>query len=136
MRRDVRIGSADLRYSHALLRCVALRFADYCAEGAAAALPCPAGKRMDTSLSVMDAESDCITCGVGTFCPVGSEAAQNCAPGTYNDQAQQETCTKCAAGTFQELEGKTACEACTSGCEHCIGQMFSSSTACALVRLC
>ena len=89
---------------------------DFCAEGAAAALPCPAGKRKDASLSVMDSESDCIICPEGTFCPVGSALAQPCAPGTYNAQSQQETCAKCAAGTFQALEGQTACDACTAGC--------------------
>ena len=79
-------------------------------------MPCPKGKRKDATLTVMDAESDCITCPDGTFCPVGSADAQPCAPGTYNDQPQQETCTKCAAGTFQALEGKTACDECTPGC--------------------
>ena len=86
-------------------------------NGAAAALPCPAGKRKDVTLAVMDSESDCIICPEGTFCPVGSALAQPCAPGTYNAQPQQETCAKCAAGTFQALEGKTACDACTDGCE-------------------
>ena len=90
---------------------------DFCAEGAAAALPCPAGKRKDASLDVMDAESDCIICAVGTFCPVGSAEATPCAPGTYNDEARQETCTKCTAGTFQKFEGKTACDDCTEGCK-------------------
>ena len=86
-------------------------------EASAAALPCPAGKRKDATLTVMDDESDCITCPEGTFCPVGSADAQPCAPGTYNDQPQQETCAKCAAGSFQALEGQTACDACTAGCE-------------------
>ena len=31
--------------------------ADYCAVGAAAALPCPKGKRMNSSLEVMDEEA-------------------------------------------------------------------------------
>ena len=90
---------------------------DYCAEGSAAALPCPAGKRNDASLTVMVSESDCIVCPEGTFCSVGSAEAQPCAPGTYNDVPQQETCAKCAAGTFQQLEGQTACFSCTAGCE-------------------
>ena len=101
---------------------VGSRAADYCAEGSAAALPCPAGKRKDASLDVMDAESDCIVCPVGTFCPVGSAEAAPCAPGTYNDQPQQAMCTKCAAGSFQAVEGQTACDTCTAGCElaHCL----------------
>ena len=65
----------------------------------------------------MVSESDCIVCPEGTFCSVGSAEAQPCAPGTYNDVPQQETCAKCAAGTFQQLEGQTACESCTAGCE-------------------
>ena len=80
-------------------------------------MPCPAGKRMNVTIDVMYAESDCVICPEGTFCPVGSADAQPCAPGTYNAQPQQETCAKCAAGTFQALEGKTACNACTDGCE-------------------
>ncbi len=111
--RDASVRGLDALTVSALLHCT-----DYCAEGAAAALPCPAGKRKDATLSVMDAESDCIVCPVGTFCPVGSAEAQACAPGTFNDQPQQETCTKCAAGSFQALEGKTACEVCTPGCKH------------------
>ena len=89
---------------------------DYCAEGSAAALPCPAGKRNDASLTVMVSESDCIICPEGTFCSVGSAEAQPCAPGTYSDAPEQETCNKCAAGTFQVLEGQTACDNCTAGC--------------------
>ena len=38
----------------------------------------------------MDAESDCIICPEGTFCPVGSAQAQPCAPGSYIAQAQQD----------------------------------------------
>ena len=41
----------------------------YCEAGAAAPLPCPAGKRMDTSLEVMSSESQCITCGSGYCAP-------------------------------------------------------------------
>ena len=87
----------------------------YCDLGAAAALPCPAGKRRDPSLTVMTSEQDCIPCGEGTFCPVGAAEATACAPGTYNDEAQQPTCKRCAAGTYQESEGQTACQACEAG---------------------
>ena len=51
---------------------------------------------------------------------VGSANETACAPGTYNDLEEQESCTKCAAGKFQVLEGQTACDNCTKGCEcHC-----------------
>ena len=56
--------------------------ADYCAEGSAAPLPCPGGTTMDASLEVMTSAEQCLTCPVGTFCPVGSATASLCAPGT------------------------------------------------------
>ena len=77
---------------------------------------------MDADLEIMDHEDDCIDCLEGTFCPVGSDVAQPCAPGTYNAQPMQESCLKCDAGTFQELEGQTACDECTEGCESRVGR--------------
>ena len=76
----------------------------YCAEGAAAALPCPGGttKRLGV---VMSSKEDCATCGKATSCPVGSDASTNCSAGTYNAREGQSKCLKCGAGTFQDLEG-------------------------------
>ena len=54
-------------------------------------------------------------CSAARGCRRGSAAEAPCAPGTYNDQPQQEACVKCAAGKFQELEGQTACDDCTPG---------------------
>ena len=64
----------------------------YCAEGAAAALPCPGGTHKNASLAVMTSVDECVVCPPGTFCPVGSADAKPCAPGTYNDGAGNETC--------------------------------------------
>ena len=86
----------------------------YCAEGTAAALPCPGGTAKRLGI-MMVAKEDCDVCGVGTFCPVGSGTATECSAGTYNDQPAQEACTKCAAGKFQDKEGATACLACECG---------------------
>ena len=47
----------------------------FCSEGASAPLPCPAGTRADPSLVLMTRGEECLTCGIGTFCPVGSAAA-------------------------------------------------------------
>ena len=44
----------------------------YCAEGSAAPLPCPGGRRMDPSLPFMTSADDCVVCAAGVFCPVGS----------------------------------------------------------------
>ena len=86
----------------------------YCAEGAAAALPCPGGTTKRLRVTMMRKE-DCDICGVGTFCPVGSSTATNCSAGTYNDKPKQEACAKCAVGTFQDVEGATGCLGCTDG---------------------
>ena len=69
---------------------------------------------MNASMT-MTSEDDCLICGAGTFCPVGSASEALCAPGTYNDVAGRESCRKCAAGKFTEAEGATACEACIEG---------------------
>ena len=74
---------------------------------------------MDADLDVMTAETDCLTCGVGTFCPVGAAAETPCAAGTYSDQAEVAMCSNCEAGTFQPLEGQTACGTCTEG-SYCV----------------
>ena len=86
----------------------------FCAEGAAAALPCPGGTTKRTGI-VMKSKADCTRCGVGTYCPVGSGTATNCSAGTYNDQEKQEVCRKCVAGTFQDAESGTACSYCSRG---------------------
>ena len=80
----------------------------YCAEGAAAALPCPGGTHKNALLSVMTSVDQCVACPVGTSCSVGSAVAVPCAPGTYNNRSRQETCLKCAPGSFQELAGQTS----------------------------
>ncbi|KOO34597.1 mastigoneme-like protein [Chrysochromulina tobinii] len=87
----------------------------YCAEGAAAALPCPGGTHKNASLSVMRSVDQCVVCPVGTSCSVGSAEAVPCAPGTYNNESRQETCVKCAPGFFQRLPGQTSCIPCTQG---------------------
>ena len=88
----------------------------YCAEGAAAALPCPSGTTKPKGLSsAMTSVNECLICPKGTFCPVGSASATNCSAGTYSDQLQQEVCTACNAGTYQDVEGATACKACEAG---------------------
>ena len=69
------------------------------ANAEAMALPCPAGTRRNVSLSVMTSQDDCIACGEGTFCAVGSANETACSPGTYNPTPQRATCTNCAAGT-------------------------------------
>ena len=89
--------------------------ADYCAEGSAAPLPCPGGTTMDASLDVMTSANDCLECGVGTFCPVGSANATLCAPGTVNPLVRQESCVPCTGGSYQDAEGQTACTACVAG---------------------
>ena len=70
---------------------------------------------MNTSIKMMS-ETDCLECGVGTFCPVGSANATLCAPGTVNPLVGQESCVRCTAGTYQDLEGNTTCKPCPGGC--------------------
>ncbi|MEC8197895.1 MAG: hypothetical protein VX228_16835, partial [Pseudomonadota bacterium] len=69
---------------------------------------------MDSTIT-MTAESDCIACDAGTFCPVGSAAATPCSAGTYNDEQKQSKCKKCPAGSYQNETGATGCKPCTDG---------------------
>ena len=118
--------------------CKACTAGYYCAEGAAAALPCPGGTHMPAddcgsgeegsgedgsgedgggscSSIIMSSASQCTVCEQGTFCPVGSKAPTDCAPGTFNAQVQQETCSRCIAGTYQSRSAKTSCDECPRG---------------------
>ena len=63
----------------------------------------------------MTSAEQCVVCPEGTSCSVGSALATPCAPGTFNDQTEQETCTKCEPGKFSDLEGLTACKDCKFG---------------------
>ena len=96
-------------------RCKDCELGFFCPYGASVPLPCPAGTKMDLTLSVMTSEADCITCTNGTFCPVGSANATLCAAGTYNALERQRSCNKCVAGKYQEAEGATACKVCDAG---------------------
>ena len=70
------------------------------------------------SLAALTSEDDCIVCGAGSFCPVGSADETLCSPGTYNDQTERATCMRCEPGTYQSAEGATACVTCPAG-SHC-----------------
>ena len=63
----------------------------------------------------MTSADDCSICPEGTFCSVGSAQATSCAPGTYNAEPKQDSCTKCEAGKFQDEDGSTECKDCTAG---------------------
>ena len=71
---------------------------------------------MHPTLEVMTSDADCVECGVGVFCPVGSANATLCAPGTINPLTRQESCVRCEAGKYQDLEGNTTCKLCPGGC--------------------
>ena len=91
----------------------------YCAEGAAAALPCKAGTYQSATMLqlnlLMTSADDCLECPVGTACGTGAAEPSSCSPGTVQPDAGMATCDKCVAGTYQPAEGKKACIACESG---------------------
>jgi len=91
----------------------------YCAEGAGAELPCPAGTKKHPSLSVMTSVDQCVDCPVGTSCSVGSTVEVPCAPGTFQNQTRQAACLKCPAGFYQDRTGQTSCIPCTAGGYYC-----------------
>ena len=64
---------------------------------------------------IMTSEQDCLTCGRGAFCPVGSANETLCAPGTVNPLVKQERCMRCEAGKYQDLEGNVTCKSCPGG---------------------
>ena len=97
------------------VECLPCLAGHYCAEGSAAALPCPGGTRVNKSIEVMTREEDCIVCPVGYSCSVGSEEAVLCSAGTYGDVERLERCFSCEAGKFADVEGATACKQCLAG---------------------
>ena len=61
----------------------------WCAEGAAAALPCAAGTySTSTSLRSVD---ECTPCTLGHFCGVATVMPQPCTPGSYAPHTGMET---------------------------------------------
>ena len=117
--------------------CKACTSGYYCAAGSSNPLPCPAGKRKDTSLAVMTSEAQCITCSAGSYCSVGAAAETPCAPGTFGLSTGAATCASCPSGNYQNLYGQTACKVCPRGflCAEraatpvpCKGGTFSNAT--------
>ena len=91
----------------------------YCAEGAAAALPCKAGTyqnatMLQLSLS-MTGPDDCLECPPGSACGTGAAEPSPCSPGTVAPNASMAACDRCAAGKYQPDEGEQACLACEPG---------------------
>ena len=63
----------------------------------------------------MTSVDECVTCGAGTYCPVGSIKPVDCAPGTFNPNVSQALCRRCSAGTYQDKEGALECKTCDPG---------------------
>ena len=84
-----------------------------------ASCSCPGGTHADQTIinadGYLSSLAQCLVCQEGTFCPVGSSSATDCAAGTFNNLHQQETCRPCAAGTYQSATGATECLACLQG---------------------
>ena len=92
--------------------CKLCEYGAFCAEGSSTARLCESGRYGNaTDLS---SASDCVECGAGTACPVGSRAPNVCAAGSYAPPASA-ACTRCAAGSFQPLVGQVQCELCPAG---------------------
>ena len=87
----------------------------YCSPGSAAPLPCPGGRRMDTSLPFMTSEDDCITCDAGYSCSVGTANQSACLPGSYGPEPGRSTCLLCPAGKFTGNASNVWCQPCTRG---------------------
>ena len=52
---------------------------------------------------LMTSVGDCVRCGTGVFCPVGSATATNCSAGTYNAvEAQEEWSLRLCDGILDE----------------------------------
>ena len=85
----------------------------YCPEGAAAALPCPAGD-FSNQVGLQNREG-CSTCPAGTYCFAGSTAATSCSKGTYAAAERSQLCDACPEGKYQGDEGASACTECDDG---------------------
>jgi len=141
--------------------CLQCQKGSYCPHGAAASLPCPAGKHIDHSLPVMMSIDDCIMCPAGTFCPPGSDNATECAPGSnssegagacvlcppgYSSNRGNESCYECPAGSYAETVGSAQCSLCPPGeisersgsvnCTICGAGTFSGSSGGTACEIC
>lgn len=85
----------------------------YCPEGAAAALPCPAGE-FSNEVGLQNREG-CSPCPAGTYCFVGSTVATNCSKGTYAETERSQRCDACPEGKHQGEEGASQCNKCDDG---------------------
>jgi hypothetical protein len=90
--------------------CEACTPGSYCAEGAAAALPCKDGTYSNaTNLSSAD---DCTTADPGFYAPTGSLEQTPCNPGTVSPTAGLGICLLCQPGQYQPDSGATTCLPC------------------------
>ena len=85
----------------------------FCPEGAAAALPCPAGEF--SNQTGLQSREGCSPCPAGAFCFAGSTAATSCSKGTYAAAERSQLCDACPEGKFQGEEGASACIECGDG---------------------
>ena len=91
----------------------------YCAEGAAAALPCPGGRYANqtiiATIGYLRGLDECVICPPGMSCSVGSDMPTPCLPGSFSATEAAPTCDLCPAGEFQNLYGQTSCKDCIRG---------------------
>ena len=109
----VKCAAGTFQDEEGKLTCKPCTAGSYCAEGAAAALPCNEGS-YSSSTSLTSAE-ECTLTDQGYYAPAGSTQQKLCSPGTFAPTRSMGACDKCAAGTFQDEEGKLTCKLCTAG---------------------
>ena len=93
----------------------------YCANpgqvGLAAASPCDPGFVClggSTTRNPTDGIQG-FQCGVGVYCPTGSNSTQRCPPGTVGSALQASSCPACPAGRYCPEEGLSVSEPCPTG---------------------
>ena len=105
----------------------------YCAEGAAAPLPCKAGTyQNETMLQLnlsMTSADDCLECPTGHRCVGGQSEPKLCGVGSFASIQGAAGCSECEAGSFQDEQGATMCKACSIAA-YCAGEGVSSPTPC------
>ena len=93
--------------------CRLCELGNYCPAGAAAALPCPAGRFTDRAGT--SASGQCGVCPPGSFCFAGAIAPISCSPGSHAAVSGSVLCTTCREGTYAKWAGQTQCDECAAG---------------------
>eukprot|EP00964_Phaeocystis_antarctica_P067957 scaffold41164_cov69-Phaeocystis_antarctica.AAC.1 len=109
------------------LMCGSCTPGSYCAEGAAAALPCSKGSY--SGATDLSSAGQCTTTNAGYYASTGSTQQTPCNPGTMAPAVGMGACELCEPGKFQPESSSTACLPCAVA-SYCPNRGTTSPTPC------